>query len=53
MTGFKQKKAGRYSQPLHVHTMRFELTRPCGHYPLKVACLPIPPRVYNYFKQKM
>ena len=23
--------------------MRVELTRPYGHYPLKVACLPIPP----------
>ena len=23
--------------------MRVELTRPHGHYPLKVACLPIPP----------
>ncbi len=23
--------------------MRFELTQPFGHYPLKVACLPIPP----------
>ena len=23
--------------------MRFELTQPHGHYPLKVACLPIPP----------
>ena len=23
--------------------MRFELTQPNGHYPLKVACLPIPP----------
>ena len=23
--------------------MRFELTQPYGHYPLKVACLPIPP----------
>ena len=23
--------------------MRFELTQPFSHYPLKVACLPIPP----------
>ena len=26
-----------------VSEMRVELTRPHGHYPLKVACLPIPP----------
>ena len=26
-----------------VSEMRFELTQPFGHYPLKVACLPIPP----------
>ena len=26
-----------------VSEMRFELTQPYGHYPLKVACLPIPP----------
>lgn len=26
-----------------VSKMRFELTQPYGHYPLKVACLPIPP----------
>ena len=29
---------------LYVSTMRFELTHPYGHYPLKVARLPIPPR---------
>ena len=28
---------------LKVSEMRFELTQPNGHYPLKVACLPIPP----------
>ena len=28
---------------LIVSEMRFELTQPNGHYPLKVACLPIPP----------
>ena len=27
--------------------MRFELTQPYGHYPLKVACLPIPPPGQN------
>ncbi len=26
-----------------VSEMRFELTQPYDHYPLKVACLPIPP----------
>ncbi len=30
---------------------RVELARPCGHYPLKVACLPIPPsgRISLYY----
>ena len=27
----------------YVRRMRFELTHRCRHYPLKVACLPIPP----------
>ena len=31
--------------------MRLELTRPNGHYPLKVARLPIPPLLHNYAKQ--
>ena len=26
-----------------VRRMRLELTRPCSHYPLKVACIPISP----------
>ena len=26
-----------------VRRMRLELTRPCDHYPLKVACIPISP----------
>ena len=30
-----------------VSEMRFELTQPFGHYPLKVACLPIPPPGQN------
>ena len=30
--------------------MRLELTRPNGHYPLKVARLPIPPLLHNYCK---
>ena len=29
--------------------MRLELTRPNGHYPLKVARLPIPPLLHNIF----
>ena len=29
--------------------MRFELTQPNGHYPLKVACLPIPPPGHKPF----
>ncbi len=29
--------------PLSVSKMRLELTQPNGHYPLKVARLPIPP----------
>lgn len=28
---------------LRVSEMRFELTQAYAHYPLKVACLPIPP----------
>ena len=32
--------------------MRLELTRPNGHYPLKVARLPIPPLLHNYAKQQ-
>ena len=30
--------------------MRLELTRPNGHYPLKVARLPIPPLLHIYCK---
>ena len=30
--------------------MRLELTRPNGHYPLKVARLPIPPLLQTYYK---
>ena len=30
--------------------MRLELTRPNGHYPLKVARLPIPPLLHNIAK---
>ncbi len=30
-------------QVFEVSEMRFELTQPFGHYPLKVARLPIPP----------
>ena len=29
-----------------VHGMGLEPTRDCSHYPLKVACLPIPPPVH-------
>ena len=29
--------------PFKVSKMRLELTQPTGHYPLKVARLPIPP----------
>ena len=40
-----KKEAGnlRDNRPLIVSEMRFELTRANAHYPLKVACLPIPP----------
>ena len=31
--------------------MRLELTRPNGHYPLKVARLPIPPLLHNIAKR--
>ncbi len=30
-----------------VPTTGVEPARPCEHYPLKVACLPIPPRGHN------
>ena len=34
---------------MNVSEMRFELTQPNGHYPLKVACLPIPPPGHKPF----
>ncbi len=37
------KKAEARMLRLNVSEMRIELTRPNGHYPLKVARLPIPP----------
>ena len=33
--------------PSEVRKMRLELTRPCGHYPLKVACIPISPLAHD------
>ncbi len=30
-----------------MRTRRVELPRPFGHYPLKVACLPVPPRAHE------
>ena len=33
--------------------MRLELTRPNGHYPLKVARLPIPPLLHNIAKSSV
>lgn len=44
-----KKEAGnlRDNRPLIVSEMRFELTRANAHYPLKVACLPIPPRPHS------
>ncbi len=36
-----------------VRTRRVELPRPNGHYPLKVACLPIPPRAHFRFKKRV
>ena len=32
-----------------VRRMRLELTRPCDHYPLKVACIPISPPAQGLF----
>ncbi len=37
------KKAEAIDASANVSEMRIELTRPNGHYPLKVARLPIPP----------
>ena len=31
--------------------MRLELTRPCDHYPLKVACIPISPPAQGLFEK--
>ena|GEM_PF-1781119 len=40
----QQKKADNFGYRLRlVRRMRLELTRPCDHYPLKVACIPISP----------
>ena len=40
----KQKRSATTRLPtFRVSEMRFELTRANAHYPLKVACLPIPP----------
>ena len=33
-----------------VRRMRLELTRPCDHYPLKVACIPISPPAQGLLK---
>ena len=48
---YKAKKDGVSSLILHlsVSEMRFELTQPFGHYPLKVACLPISPPGHEVF----
>ncbi len=37
----------RISLMIVVPRTRLELARPCGHYPLKVACLPISPSGQN------
>ena len=37
------------SKTLTVSKMRLELTQPTGHYPLKVARLPIPPPGLLFF----
>ena len=36
---------------LFVRRMRLELTRPCDHYPLKVACIPISPPTRTFCAQ--
>ena len=36
---------------LLVRRMRLELTRPCDHYPLKVACIPISPPAQGILKK--
>ena len=40
---YKELRAAEILRPSLVSEMRFELTQPFGHYPLKVACLPISP----------
>ncbi len=45
MNSKKLKSAQKfYSKRIFVPTTGVEPARPCEHYPLKVACLPIPPR---------
>ena len=36
---------------IFVRRMRLELTRPCDHYPLKVACIPISPPAQGLLKK--
>ena len=40
---YKELRGAEILRPSLVSEMRFELTQPFGHYPLKVACLPISP----------
>ncbi len=42
-----------HRQDFDVSERRFELPQPFGHYPLKVACLPIPPPGHVDFEQKL
>ena len=49
----KQKKEMQFLNCISnfVRRMRLELTRPCDHYPLKVACIPISPPAQGLFEK--
>ena len=49
----KKRDASKNASLNFVRRMRLELTRPCDHYPLKVACIPISPPAQGLLKKKM
>ena len=46
----KKRDALKNASLFFVRRMRLELTRPCDHYPLKVACIPISPPAQGLLK---
>ena len=49
--GIKKRDAIKNCISNFVRRMRLELTRPCDHYPLKVACIPISPPAQGLFEK--